>query len=141
MNCNSACQWYQQTTRLGCELRASAAMMAPPAGPACFGARKEGPCPCNGIKRHGGLNTPEVSLHLPMNVLCSCFIDLAIQSGDSFQVFKRDFTTYLKKIPKLLAAPQNTRSFDDLIGKKWSLLHVSCICIYNIHTHTHLQLC
>ncbi|CAK8987864.1 unnamed protein product [Durusdinium trenchii] len=27
VNCNSACQWYQQTTRLGCELRASAAMM------------------------------------------------------------------------------------------------------------------
>ena len=29
MNCNSACQWYQQTTRLGCELRSSAAMMVP----------------------------------------------------------------------------------------------------------------
>ncbi|CAJ1342042.1 unnamed protein product [Effrenium voratum] len=27
VNCNAACQWYQQTTRLGCELRASAAMM------------------------------------------------------------------------------------------------------------------
>ena len=27
VNCNSACQWYQQTTRLGCELRSSAAMM------------------------------------------------------------------------------------------------------------------
>lgn len=27
MNCNSACQWYQQTTHLGCELRSSAAMI------------------------------------------------------------------------------------------------------------------
>lgn len=27
VNCNSACQWYQQTTHLGCELRSSAAMI------------------------------------------------------------------------------------------------------------------
>ncbi|CAE7746636.1 ABCC4 [Symbiodinium sp. CCMP2592] len=27
VNCNAACQWYQQTTFLGCELRASAAML------------------------------------------------------------------------------------------------------------------
>eukprot|EP00435_Cladocopium_sp_Y103_P070120 s1381_g34.t1 len=27
VNCNSTCQWYQQTTRLGCELRSSAAMI------------------------------------------------------------------------------------------------------------------